>query len=203
MVSKTIAYEQAGPAAGAALLVTDGAQFAGPGDMLAALLPAAWKVGRLDTAAAGEAGTDLLRAALAGGLTVLNYLGHGSAGTWSHGALTADQAATLTNARLPIGLLMTCLNGYFHDPAPGAGALAEALLNAQAGGAAAAWASSSLTRPEPQAALNAELLRRLFGGAGQPSLTLGEAAAAAKAAVPDPDARRSWILFGDPALRVR
>jgi hypothetical protein len=40
MVSKTIAYEQAGPAAGAALLVTDGAQFAGPGDMLAALLPA-------------------------------------------------------------------------------------------------------------------------------------------------------------------
>jgi hypothetical protein len=35
------------------------------------------------------------------------------------------------------------------------------------------------------------------------SLTLGQAAAAAKAAVTDMDVRRTWILFGDPATKLQ
>jgi MYXO-CTERM domain-containing protein len=42
--------------------------------------------------------------------------------------------------------------------------------------------------------LNREFLKRLA------RTSLGEAAAAAKAAITDIDARRTWILFGDPTL---
>ncbi len=48
--------------------------------------------------------------------------------------------------------------------------------------------------------MNQELVRLLFQGSG---LTLGEAMVRAKAAVSDPDVRRTWILFGDPALRLK
>jgi hypothetical protein len=34
-------------------------------------------------------------------------------------------------------------------------------------------------------------------------LTIGEAAAKAKTGVLDPDVRRTWILFGDPAMRLK
>jgi Peptidase family C25 len=34
-------------------------------------------------------------------------------------------------------------------------------------------------------------------------VTLGEATRAAKAAVEDQDMRRTWMLFGDPTMRVR
>jgi hypothetical protein len=48
--------------------------------------------------------------------------------------------------------------------------------------------------------MNAEFYRLLFGG--QP-LRLGDAARNAKAATTDLDVRRTWILLGDPAMRVR
>jgi hypothetical protein len=48
--------------------------------------------------------------------------------------------------------------------------------------------------------MNQELVRLLFNGQG---LTLGEAAAQAKAATTDQDVRRSWILFGDPTTRLK
>jgi hypothetical protein len=78
--------------------------------------------------------------------------------------------------------------------------LAEALLKAPQGGALAVWASSGLTEPSAQAVMNRELVRLLFNG---PSLTVGEAAMKAKATITDPDIRRTWILFGDPATRLR
>ena len=69
----------------------------------------------------------------------------------------------------------------------------------------AVWASSGLTFPGEQAALNQNLYRSLFGGdrstTGE-SLTLGEAAVRAKAAVNDGDLRRTWILLGDPTMRL-
>jgi hypothetical protein len=40
----------------------------------------------------------------------------------------------------------------------------------------------------------------LFNGQ---SLTLGEAVAKAKAAVSDMNVRRTWILLGDPATRLK
>ena len=44
------------------------------------------------------------------------------------------------------------------------------------------------------------LIRVLYGS--QP-VTLGEAAASTKEAVSDQDVRKTWILFGDPAMKVR
>jgi hypothetical protein len=57
-----------------------------------------------------------------------------------------------------------------------------------------------LTEPAVQAVMNQELFRQMFA---QPSLTLGEAVIRAKSVVTDSDARRTWILFGDPSMRVR
>jgi len=94
---------------------------------------------------------------------------------------------------------MDCLNGFFHDLY--STSLAEALLDAEGGGAWAVWAPSGLTSPEGQAAVDRRLFQVLFGG-GSPA-TLGEAVLEAKAASEDPDIRRTWILFGDPASRLR
>jgi MYXO-CTERM domain-containing protein len=122
---------------------------------------------------------------------VVSYFGHGSVEVWD-GLLSSDAAAALTNARSSIYVSMNCLNGFFHDLYTES--LAEALLKAPGGGAVAVWASSTLTSFEPQAVLNREFLKRLT------RTSLGEAATAAKQAIADADARRTWILFGDPTL---
>ena len=48
--------------------------------------------------------------------------------------------------------------------------------------------------------LDRALLKALFDGSGR---TLGEAIREAKAAASDKDIRRTWILFGDPATRIK
>ncbi len=78
----------------------------------------------------------------------------------------------------------------------------ESLLKADRGGAVAVWASSGMSVPNGQAAINQELYRLIFAPAGQ-SLRLGEATRRAKAAVGDTDISRSWILFGDPTMRLK
>jgi len=93
---------------------------------------------------------------------------------------------------------LNCLNGYFHDVYTLS--LAEALLKAPNGGAVAVWASSTLTEPDQQALLGRELFSNLFGGQ---TLTLGQAVSRAKFAATDPDVRKSWILFGDPTMKLR
>jgi hypothetical protein len=92
---------------------------------------------------------------------------------------------------------MTCLNGYFQYPY--SETLAEALMKASGGGAIAIWTSSGLTEPDKQAVMNKELIKLLFG---REPITLGEAAARAKASVSDQDIRKTWILFGDPSQRL-
>ena len=66
-------------------------------------------------------------------------------------------------------------------------------------GAVAVWASSGLTDSLPQGALNRALLSALFGST---PMTVGQAAAAAKAATPDLDVRRTWTFLGDPPMNV-
>jgi hypothetical protein len=115
-------------------------------------------------------------------------------------APSSDTAAsTLSNgAHLPLFLVMNCLNGFFHDVYTQS--LAEVLLLSKNGGAVAVWASSGLTQPEPQVQMDQNVVRLLFSN---PSLTLGEAVRNAKSADIDPDVRRTYILFGDPMLRLR
>jgi hypothetical protein len=94
--------------------------------------------------------------------------------------------------------MMTCLNGYSHDVY--VDSLGESALKAPNGGAVAVWASSGFTDSQPQFAMDTEFYRQLFGA--QP-LRLGEAIRNAKGAISDPDVRRTWILLGDPTMRMR
>jgi uncharacterized repeat protein (TIGR01451 family) len=128
---------------------------------------------------------------------LLTYIGHGSVDLWDTSGFTGAGASQLTNGtKQPIVAAMTCLNGYFHDVYMSS--LAETLLTSPNGGAAAVWASSTLTEPEPQMAMARAFYTHLFNGA-----TIGEAAMRAKTATSDENVRKSWILFGDPSMRLR
>jgi len=134
------------------------------------------------------------------GKLLVNYDGHGSVEVWSGEDLLDDMAAaSLTNgSRLPVFLIMNCLNGFFHDVYTES--LAEALLLSKSGGAVAVWASSGLTSPEPQLQMDQNVVKLLFT---EPSLTLGDATRRAKSDITDSDVRRTYILFGDPLLRLK
>ncbi len=110
------------------------------------------------------------------GKVLVNYMGHGSTEIWAGGALfaSADARALTNGGRLPLVVAMNCLNGFFHDLYTES--LGEALLKAKHGGAVAVWASSGLTPPPGQVAMNRELVRHLFGERGltlvQPGLNM-------------------------------
>jgi hypothetical protein len=132
------------------------------------------------------------------GPILVNYLGHGSNGVWTGGRLLSNSdAPRLTNVESPsLFVMMTCLNGYFEDAY--SDSLAEALVR-NPGGAVAVWASTGMTEPAGQNLVAVEFYRQLFNGS---SPLIGDAARAAKARTDDMDIRRTWILFGDPAMRL-
>src|SRR5262249_19101107 len=136
------------------------------------------------------------------GAKLVNYSGHGSLDRWRGDLLTTDDARNLTNAgNLSAFMMMTCLSGYFQNPT--GDSLAESLMKAERGGAIAVWASSGLTNPAVQEIMNQELYRTIFAGGEKPADRLGEAILRAKSAVNNRDVRRTWILFGDPAMRLK
>jgi hypothetical protein len=204
IVSKIIKYEQARPSEEAVLYAdsNDEFDFEAASASLSSLISPNIKVEQINRAETDAAtARRRLFKAMGRGQKLVNYMGHGSATIWNDFVLTADDAASLTNSgQLPLFVMMTCLNGYFVDS--GAYSLAEALVNADNGGAIAVWASSGLTSSVDQVMMNRELIRLIFSGADQ-QLTLGEAIAGAKAVAGDSDVRRTWILFGDPTMRIK
>jgi hypothetical protein len=207
LVAKIVSYDQQKPSDGILLVAdrSDGYDFEGANARLRRLVPPDIRVQEIDR---GRAGDDTARSqlleAIASGQKIINYTGHGSVEQWRGNLLTIDDAPALGNwDHLSLFVTMTCLNGYYQDAA--LDSLAESLLKAERGGAVAVWASSSMTTPAEQSVLNQQLYRLLFGGdpaTGKP-LTIGEAVARAKAAVIDPDIRRTWILFGDPTMKLK
>jgi hypothetical protein len=137
--------------------------------------------------------------AINSGQGLVDYVGHGSVEQWSFSDLLddSDAAAMQNGERLPVFLLMDCLNGFFQDVYTQS--LAESLLLAPNGGAVAVWASSGFTDAGPQSGMDLALTNIL---AANPKMTLGAAILQAKSTVVDSDVRRTWILFGDPAMRV-
>ncbi len=133
------------------------------------------------------------------GQLLVNYDGHGSVEVWSdENLLTSAAASSLTNGpRLPMFVIMNCLNGYFQDVFTVS--MAESLLLANNGGAVAVWASSSLTSPGPQFQMDQAFTTAVF----TPGETIGDAIQSAKSAITDTDVRRSFILFGDPSQRLQ
>ncbi len=203
MISKIISYDSS-PGAEEILLVSDsneGFDFEAESDQLQALIPPNLRVGRIQRGRLDAvAARSLLFDRITRGQKIVNYTGHGSVDQWRGNLLTSTDARELANEkRLPMFVMMTCLNGYFHDAA--LDSLAEALLKAERGGAVAVWASSGLTMPFEQSLMNQELYRLIFTNG--PALTLGDATVRAKAVISDGDIRRTWILFGDPVTRLR
>ena len=93
---------------------------------------------------------------------------------------------------------MDCLNGYFDHPTTQS--LAEAFLTAPNGGAVASFASSGLTIPDGQHQMGLRMFQLLYTGT---PVAIGDAGRLAKSATSDMDVRRTWILFGDPTLKIR
>ncbi|MFN2578346.1 MAG: C25 family cysteine peptidase [Pyrinomonadaceae bacterium] len=135
------------------------------------------------------------------GQSVTVYSGHGNVNIWGGQIFTANDAAALTNGnRLSFVVVMDCLNGFFADPS--LQSVAESLLKAPNGGAVASFASSGLTIPEGQHEMGLKMFQLLYGGSGAP-IAIGDASRQAKSATSDIDVRRTWILFGDPTLKIR
>jgi len=204
MVNKLLTYEQerqAGLPPRGALMVAD-TGFEEHSNQTSALLPPTIAVETINRSAIGN--DDMVRTQIVEsineGPVIVNYYGHGSVQVWTgSGILDSAVADTLANGnKLSLFLMMTCLNGYSHDVY--VDSLGESVLKAPNGGAVSVWASSGFTEPQPQFDLDTEFYRQLFGTSG---LRLGQAIRSAKAATSDMDVRRTWILLGDPSMRIR
>jgi CSLREA domain-containing protein len=200
LVAKIIGYENAAPdPSRGALLVAD-TSFEGSSSAVGSLLPSGMTVATVNRSSADDATIhNQIIAGINQGPRVTNYIGHGSNGVWTGASLlsTSDAPALTNTNRLSVFTMMTCFNGFFQDAYNDS--LSEALLKAP-GGAVAVWASTTLTEPAGQNAIDQEFYRQLFGA--QPA-TIGDAARAAKTVTNDADVRRTWTLFGDPAMRLR
>jgi peptidase C25-like protein len=206
VISKIVNYEN-GSTTGAwtqqALVIADqnvGVDFTAEANSAGLTLPASLTTTKiladgLDPATASQQ----IIAAINAGALIVNYTGHGSEQQWSFSDLLDNTSATaLTNGnRLPVFLIMDCLNGFFHDVFEES--LSSALLFAPNGGAVGVWASSGFTTAPPQASMDQALLSTL---SANPSQTIGRAIITAKAGILDPDVRRTWNFFGDPGMRI-
>jgi hypothetical protein len=204
MVSKILNYDQerlSGAPLRGALLVADNG-FESQTDQVQSLLAPLTTVQTLSRSAIGN--DNIMRTqivdAIDQGPTIVNYFGHGSVTVWTGaGLLNEENASTLTNGNRPsLFVMMTCLNGYAGDAF--IDSLAEVVLKNPQGGAFAVWASSGITDPVGQAQMNGQLYQLLLGAQPQ---RLGDAVRQAKMSTSDMDVRRTWILLGDPTMRLR
>jgi uncharacterized repeat protein (TIGR01451 family) len=204
VVGKIVAYENQstnGPWTSNALMVADRndtINFTQDSQTVQANLPLNMQVSNVfvDTVGTTAAQEDILNG-INSGQSIVNYLGHGSEEEWSGSDIFDENGVnSLTNgSQLPLFLIMNCLNGYFQDVY--AQPLAVTLLLAPNGGAAAVLASSGLNQAPPQAILDALVVHNAE------RLTLGVSVMNAKSGVTDPDVRRTYILFGDPAMKLK
>jgi peptidase C25-like protein len=129
------------------------------------------------------------------------YSGHGNVDVWTGSSLfISAYALALTNGndKLSFVVVMDCLNAYYQDPV--VLSLGEAFMEAPGGGAVAVFASSGKTFPDGQHEMSNLLYSLIYSG---PPIALGDAIKTAKGATTDIDVRRTWIYFGDPALKIR
>jgi hypothetical protein len=205
LIRKIIAYDS--ETVDRVLLVSDsndGTDFEAGTGRVRGLVPDGLRVeeivrGRLDDGSTKNRVMDSVRH----GKSVVSYFGHGSVDLWRGGILTSSDVNGMASANLPsMFLLITCLNGYFQDPA--LDSLAESLMKTEHGGAGAVWASSGMCGADEQLVMNLELFRLMFnGGSSGELLTLGEAVLKAKAVTVESDVRKTYVLFGDPSSRLR
>lgn len=176
----------------------DGYDFEGVSNRLCAQLPATIncvKINRGQPNAAADLVTSLNQ-----GKFLVNYAGHGNSAVWAApGFFSGSQAGQMTNGNnLSIFTMLTCLNGYFVQPTD---SLSEILMKNPNGGAVSAWASSGLTTPDIQEIMATRFFNQMNVG----NLTrIGDLIKDAKTTINSGrDVRLSWILLGDPAMKVK
>ena len=205
MVSKIVHYSP-GNTSASAMLVADAQgsyyfNFETASDQVGALLPPAMtiqKVYRRLQPSDADARANIINK-FNSGQAVAVYSGHGNVNIWGGSIFSANDAVALINGdRLPFVVVMDCLNGFFADPS--LLSLSEAFLQAPNGGAVASFASSGLTIPDGQHEMGLRMFQLLYSGA---SIPIGDASRQAKTATNDRDVRRTWILLGDPTLKIR
>ncbi|MEZ5423687.1 MAG: C25 family cysteine peptidase [Pyrinomonadaceae bacterium] len=134
------------------------------------------------------------------GKYLVNYAGHGTIGIWASSAFFGSpHVAQLTNSTTPSTYtLLTCLNGYFLNLY--GYSLSENLLEWPDRGAAAVWASTGKTTPDVQEVMATRFYLKVGEGS---ILRIGDLILDAKQQLPNAhDVRVSWILMGDPMLRM-
>jgi hypothetical protein len=207
VVAKIVAYEGQstnGSWTSNALIVADKddtESFTQDSQTVQTALPTSMQVTDVFTGTVGTSAAqqDVINGINAGQLLV-NYLGHGSEEQWSGSDIFDTNSVTsLTNSsQLPVFLIMNCLNGFFQDVY--SQPLGVTLLLAPNGGAVAVLASTGLNQPAPQVKLDKLVLLNLLNAARP---TLGESVLKAKSSIGDPGVRRTFVLFGDPAMQVK
>jgi hypothetical protein len=207
VIGKIVAYEGQstdGPWTRRALMVADQndtENFSQDSLAVQAQLPSTFQVTDVFTSKVGSvaARQDIL-AAINSGQLLVNYIGHGSEEQWSGQNLFDTTAvASLTNgSQLPVFLITDCLNGFFQDVY--AQPLAVRLLLAPNGGGVAVLASSGLNQAPPQNELDKLIVKNAFNSERP---TLGESILKAKSHIDDPAVRRTYMLFGDPAMQIK
>jgi len=201
VVGKIVGYDVQ-ESSNSALLVNDRNDtydFRGGTETLRSLMTVSTVVQVDRNVVADSQGEAAVVAAVNQGQKIVNYFGHGSVSIWAGNLMTGTDAGSFTNSNgLSMFVLSTCLNGLFHDSTNNS--LAERLLQNPRGGAVAVWASSGYTEAEGQSKMNQELMKYLFSGK---VTTIGEAVMNAKAGTGDVDVRRTWVLLGDPSMKLR
>jgi hypothetical protein len=143
------------------------------------------------------------------GVLILNYIGHATKDYWAAERIM-DQVAieSVRNERKwPITLAMACVDGFFHQAPVGSQSFAEANIRAS-GGSVAGWSATSLGLTNPHQLLEKGLFIAMFH---EHEPTLGAAITSAKYYMIENapqlshyvEAVDAYMLFGDPALRVK
>jgi hypothetical protein len=150
----------------------------------------------------GEANArSLLLTNLNDGKFFVNYSGHGNNSAWSSdsGFLSSPDLPPLTNMnRLSVFTLLTCLNGNYNNVF--SDGLAKTAVKAPAA-AVAAWASSGETTADVQEIMAARFYNQIGVGTFE---RMGDAVKDAKTVLTyGRDVRLSWVLLGDPTLRLK
>jgi hypothetical protein len=153
-------------------------------------------------AGTAQANTEIVND-LNSGSALVGYFGHGSVTQWGKDNLfTVKDVASLQNGtKVPVVINMTCLTGLFTHPK--VQSLTETLLWKADGGAVAVLAPTSLTLSDDQSFLSNALVQ---GYLKDRTARLGDIFLQAQRAVPTngagaQDVLRTFLLFGDPALR--
>jgi hypothetical protein len=207
-VGKLKAYE-ADPGAWSrrALFLTDDPDIGGdfPADSLLSIesLGGRMAVEQLNHASDVAATRAELLRALNDGVGLFHYFGHAAADRLGNeGFLTSTDVAAMTNGgRASIALLMTCGAGLYAYP--GYESLAMRLTRRSEGGAIAAVAASSQEWEADSRVLSQGMLSAFSRGARSVGEAFVLGLAASRDARTPIEMRRTYTLFGDPAVELR